>query len=103
MKDIIILDKENLDFFETKEVHAKNCKKVQKKLDKGFHVAGNDWLEYVEIFSDLASDYLSNDDPEEVWKKACINEAHHNVQVKKCALEIIEELEKPYKNIEIDI
>jgi hypothetical protein len=89
-----------------RQIHLEGCGDIQKYASKkGWSITwtGESYIDYaVENYSDLASDYLSEDDSKEIWTKAALNEAGYYDSIKTCCKAIVDTQTKPYAGIEVE-
>lgn len=104
--NLVVIEKETDGAGITFQVHAADCLDVVLKVNKNWGIAyeGSSYIEYAkQTFTDMASDYLTSADADEVWTKAVINEANYYNPVKACCKTQVNAEIAPFKKVVVNI
>jgi hypothetical protein len=86
-----------------RQIHLQGCGDIKKYASRqGWSITwiGESYLDYAwENYSDLASDYLTDNDSKEKWIKATLNEADSYDSVKSCCKSIVNAQTQPYSQV----
>jgi hypothetical protein len=102
--NLVILEKYGVTGQISYQAHAEGCADIARSITKGYEIAyeGKSFIECAFIyFSDIASDFLTDNDPKEVWNAAVVREFKTYSPVKACCKTQVNAEIAPLKNVEV--
>jgi hypothetical protein len=104
--NLVIIEKMGNGFSNQYQAHAEGCGDIERFLTRGFEVVytGKSYIEFaMDNFSDLASDYLGDDDADIVWNAAVVREFAYYTPIKACCKTQVKAETAHLKNVEVNI